>query len=198
MVAVPKYPPYTRAQFDVWKSLWPIVFRERPERDMTLNEEEVQNLKKYMTLAHTEMVKALDQDKFPRGVVVVDPQSDTVLASATDGRITSPNPLDHAVMIAIEQVALRERQRREQQHPGQVDELTKTSANLGPSTPNSGYLCTGYDVYTTMEPCVIRLFYLDTNPEEGGLKSNFGVHNFSKLNHQYRVYQVTDRDSVTG
>ncbi|RKP37014.1 cytidine deaminase-like protein, partial [Dimargaris cristalligena] len=120
----------------------------------------------------------------PRGVVVVDPQSDTVLASATDGRITSPNPLDHAVMIAIEQVALRERQRREQQHPGQVDD---------------GYLCTGYDVYTTMEPCVMcsmalthsrirRLFYLDTNPEEGGLKSNFGVHNFSKLNHQYRVY----------
>ncbi|KAJ1926975.1 adenosine deaminase, tRNA-specific 3, partial [Tieghemiomyces parasiticus] len=35
-----------------------------------------------------------------------------------------------------------------------------------------------------------RLFYLRDNPTDGGLQSNFGVHNFSKLNHQYRVYQV--------
>ncbi|KAJ1648988.1 tRNA-specific adenosine deaminase subunit tad3 [Dispira simplex] len=148
-VNVSKYPPYNRVQFEAWKKIWPLVYRERPERNFTLSAHEVQQFQKFIRLAQTQAQQASFRNDAAVGAVVVDPKSSRVLAQAADTRYSSRHPLQHAIMNAIEQVAARERSRK-------IEPVDSPDVSQDVETSEvTSYLCTGLDFYVTREPCVM-------------------------------------------
>lgn len=72
------------------------------------------------------------------------------------------------------------------------------SEDSGPSKPSGPYLCTGYDVYTTNEPCIMcsmalvhsraRRVMFSLKNEENGALSSTKLHTIQALNHRYEVF----------
>ncbi|KAJ3299694.1 adenosine deaminase, tRNA-specific 3 [Borealophlyctis nickersoniae] len=124
-VAVPKYAAVTKEQFESWKDLWPISFHESSVKVEELSQDDVTNADRWMQVAFQEAQKARDGGEYPNGAAVVDPKSNTLVASCNDTRLH--HPLQHAVMNAIAMVAERERVRR----------LTKDDAGKGTNSEGS-------------------------------------------------------------
>ncbi|XP_053400369.1 probable inactive tRNA-specific adenosine deaminase-like protein 3 [Mercenaria mercenaria] len=87
----------------------------------------------------------------PIGAVIVDPLTDMVIAKAYDIREGS-HPLHHATMVCIDLVA-KSQGGGMWKYPQETDlysaEPDVKESKTGP------YLCTGYHMYVTQDPCVI-------------------------------------------
>ncbi|KAK9709239.1 tRNA-specific adenosine deaminase subunit tad3 [Basidiobolus ranarum] len=145
---VSKYPPLTRIQFEDWKRLWPLNYREDANRNPKISDEELLKIKENMNLAIEMLKEGKNKEEFPVGAVMIDPRNGEIITQCHDTRMSSGNPLNHATMNAIHQVA--EVLRRGKHSDSEVP--SKRKAEQDDATP---YLCSEYDLYVTREPCVM-------------------------------------------
>ena len=164
-----------------------------------------------------------------RGAVIVDPKLNTVISSAYDvinveHTSTKPlfqHPLHHAVMVAIDLVAkaqgggaynygpfLSNTENPDGNlyfNPNFYKNVTKNVYKT--CAPSSGceqdsknhYICTGLDIYVTVEPCVMcsmallhsrisRVFY-GVASQAGGFGSAYKIHALKQFNHRFQVFK---------
>ncbi|CAM9361624.1 unnamed protein product [Ectocarpus fasciculatus] len=132
------------------------------------------------------------------------------------------HPLHHAVMLCVQGVgralaagSKQEKLAREQEEDSAGGKLGKDGEGIGSETlcsdadPAGGvvevlspkqYLCTGFDLYVTREPCLMcamalvhsrvrRVIYGVRDTERGCLGSVTMLHTLTSLNHNYRVFE---------
>lgn len=185
VVKVPARPPLTRPQFELASRRWPTSFHEDRRVTEALRGElfgprQKDAMQAFMASAVAAAGAAARLGMEAVGAVVVDPDGQRVVAVGHDRR--REHPLHHAVMVCIELVA--QSQRSEPADPG------------GGALP---YICTGYDLYVTREPCVMcamalvhsrigRVFY-GAAAAHGALGTRFKIHAQKGLNHRFEVYR---------
>jgi tRNA-specific adenosine deaminase 3 len=117
----------------------------------------------------------------PIATIIVDPTTSRILASTWDTRISTNHPLNHSVMTAINLLALSPYQRNSRK----------------------AYYASGYDFYTTHEPCVMccmamvhsrarRCVFWREMRYTGG--KGLGWKN--ELNHRYMSFQWVGKEDI--
>lgn len=212
-VKVPARPPLTRIQFELATKHWPTSFHEDKQVTVALRGElfsppQKARMHMYMSSALTAAKEARDLGMEAVGAVVVNPATERIIAVGHDCR--GDHPLHHAVMVCIDMVARG-------QGGGCYDfdrypacGFTMPSPDSTP-TSNSfqnmpdveggtqAYICTGYDLYVTREPCIMcamalvhsrigRVFY-GAAFADGALGSKYKIHSQKDLNHRFEVYR---------
>ena len=207
-VQVPNSSPLTRTQFVEYSKHWPCSFHEdkyisKALKGELFSEEELHKIHQNMQIA----IKAAKYNSegeswLQTGACVVDPATNQVIAHCPDLRHC--HPLQHAVMAAVDLVA------RTQgggawplhEHQGcffQTAVVIPDKCNSKMTKSTGPYLCTGYDLYVTREPCVMcamalvhsrvrRVFYGVSMPA-GALGSAYKVHVQKGLNHHFEVFR---------
>ncbi|KAM9325323.1 putative inactive tRNA-specific adenosine deaminase-like protein 3 [Gastrophryne carolinensis] len=227
MVSVPSRAARNQKEQQVWAGIWPSTYHAKPKTVNLeeassgggLSEEEKQRIGSYMYRA----LKAarLNQAKGGKAIaaVVVDRESGNVVAVGTDQTGEKGGPLFHACMVAIERVAQEQGGGAygclvDVDTEGKPDGQSVTSKN-GEQMDNKGenrkrandvsvpeglpYLCTGYDIYVTHEPCVmccmallhsrVATVYYGCRSPGGALGTFYRLHCSPGLNHKFLVYR---------
>lgn len=211
--------PLTRKQFEQASKLWPTSFHEDKEikklvSGAILTSDEMKQSAVYMQLAESVAIQSKEDTS---ATVIIDPTCNTILACAFDCSHVH-DPLHHSAMVAIDMVAtlqgggaytaLRYKETTEgylivdgaHLYSEMTYEQTSTSPSRIVTKRHDGYLCTGYDVYTTHEPCVMccmallhsrvrRVFFKHVNLSAGGFGSVYKIHCEEGLNHHFEVFR---------
>ncbi|KAL2651854.1 hypothetical protein R1flu_019982 [Riccia fluitans] len=138
------------------------------------------------------------------------------------------HPLRHAVMAAIEMAAARDKRLfpSDRKTPDKLYDVGDQDINVSSKKPRTKenplengaptgylpriegfeisrpYLCTGFDIYVTREPCAMcgmglvhqrfrRVIYGVPNVEDGALGSRYRLHGKETLNHHYTVFKLS-------
>ncbi|KAJ3649129.1 hypothetical protein Zmor_020889 [Zophobas morio] len=203
VIAVAEIPPKVRKQYEVVHKLWPCNFHsnaywEKLSTNSLFSDSELEQHAKFMRIA----IDICDICSVRVSAVVVDPVITSVVGFGFDQ--TSDYPTKHAVMVAIDEVARSQKGGVWPRHQNydKIQSLLKMkheNLQFGFSTSGEGpYLCTGYSVYTTCEPCITcamalvhsrakRVFY-GVKSEKGALGSSCKIHIVENLNHHYEAF----------
>lgn len=199
-VKVPARPPLTRTQFEVVSRHWPTSFHEDKQLTVALTGQlfsptQKSNMHAYMSSALSAAREARGLGMEAVGAAIVD-ESGWIIAVGHDCR--RDHPLHHAVMVVIDLVARR-------QGGGCYGFDRYPACSSYPSRPvdaaaaTQPYICTGYDLYVTREPCIMcsmalvhsridRVFY-GAAFTDGALGSKYKLHSQKDLNHRFEVYR---------
>ncbi|XP_042351240.1 probable inactive tRNA-specific adenosine deaminase-like protein 3 isoform X1 [Plectropomus leopardus] len=207
VVKVPARPPLTRPQFELASKHWPTSFHEDKQVTVALKGElfsppQKARMHMYMMTALTAAKAGSELGMEEVGAVMVNPTTEKIIAVGHDCR--SDHPLHHAVMVCIDLVA------RSQgggcysfdRYPACRFISPNSDAFQGVSDAEAGsqpYICTGYDLYVTQEPCVMcamalvhsrigRVFY-GTASSDGALGTKYKIHTQNDLNHHFEVFK---------
>ncbi|KAM7380876.1 hypothetical protein PAMP_004146 [Pampus punctatissimus] len=208
VVKVPARPPLTRPQFELASKHWPTSFHEDKRVTVALRGElfsspQKARMQMYMTSALTAAKQGKELGMEAVGAAVVDPAMERIIAVGHDCR--GEHPLHHAVMVCIDLVARRQAGGcyRFDRYPAcQYIPPSSISTPTCQNMPEAGaqpYICTGYDLYVTREPCVMcamalvhsrigRVFYGCTFVD-GALGTKYKIHCQKDLNHRFDVYK---------
>jgi tRNA-specific adenosine deaminase 3 len=140
IVPVCRYAPLNRQQYEAWKHVWPLSYREDTRLDPKFTREDID-------IIHSHMRDLLSNEKSTVVCRIVDPTANQIMAEASDSR--QEHPLHHAVMKTIDAVA-----RKEDKASGRM-KRTASQMMDGDEPKKTAYLCTGYDIYITHEPCAM-------------------------------------------
>ncbi|VVC41348.1 Cytidine and deoxycytidylate deaminase domain,Cytidine deaminase-like [Cinara cedri] len=189
IVPVPRSVPKTCLQNQWARELWPSNFHPDKRLESVLAGKYFNDLE--LAAIDSHMRTALECAGIGDGVgaAVVDPTNGQIVAKSGDLR--SEHPVKHAIMCVVDNVA-------KTQGGGAWGpvEPTNTSTDCDKTGP---YLCTGYDIYVTREPCVMcamalvhsrarRVFYGYSRPTVGGLGGLVSVHLLDGINHRFEVF----------
>ncbi|KAJ8012883.1 hypothetical protein DPEC_G00047500 [Dallia pectoralis] len=219
LVKIPACPPLTRPQFEQASKHWPTSFHEDKQVTVALKGQlfsphQKSKMQEYMMAAVAAAKQGWERGMEGVGAVVVDPESEKILAIGHDCR-TGSHPLHHAVMVCIDLVACGQGGGAYTYDKYPACQFVLPDSSPSPrkdipvcgnqpdqaSTGESGhpYICTGYDLYVTREPCVMcamalvhsrigRVFY-GTASIDGAFGSKFKIHAKKDLNHRFEVFQ---------
>ncbi|KAF1329174.1 Subunit of trna-specific adenosine-34 deaminase, partial [Globisporangium splendens] len=227
-VSVLKHAPQTREAFEQHTKAWPLIFHASVlpvAQAEPISESEAQQMTQHVRAAVTlaaQFDAAIADMKLPfccaHGCIVVDP----LASSTTEGQVVADSfarrdhasyafcALYHPVVIAVDSVAERDRQRaaaattskkHKRTHTDDDNDAQMADSNSKEDAKEESYLCTGYDVYMDREPCVMcamalvhsrarRIVFATLNATDGALASVHRLHTIKSLNHHYRVFHL--------
>lgn len=202
--------PKSKELWAIRTKLWPLIFHSSvsPEslRHEDITDEDSLRAGEYMKILRTRSEKLdnadfLHQFQCSHDCLLVDATSNQVICqsfhSMRDEKYAFRTTY-HPIMIAIDQVALRDRACKDQSAAQDTEENHK----LEKSTTLTSYLCTSYDVYADVEPCVMcamalihsrvrRVIFYKKNDSHGALGgSGIFLQSIKSLNHHYRVFHA--------
>lgn len=213
VVKVPARPPLTRPQFELASKHWPTSFHEDKQVTVALRGELFSSPQKarmhmYMTSALTAAKQGKELGMEAVGAVVVDPAMERIIAVGHDCR--GDHPLHHAVTVCIDLVARSQGggcycfdryPACQYTSPSPISTPTSDNFQNAPDVEAGAqpYICTGYDLYVTREPCVMcamalvhsrigRVFY-GSAFADGALGTKYKIHSQKDLNHRFEVYK---------
>lgn len=181
LVEVPSRPAESEEEWKHFNELWPTVYlpnktKEYLEQDMQISESERDRMRSGMEAALEDaeqcqrQYRALGSDGSTLsaaafGVIIQCPQTGSIVGTASQerdiqwsklqqtdphGRALQPNPLSTPFVLASQAVSRLERQTIVSSGSGTIQNIHSCGQ----------YLCTGYDVYSTLEPTIFEAMAL--------------------------------------
>ncbi|XP_077072515.1 putative inactive tRNA-specific adenosine deaminase-like protein 3 [Siphateles boraxobius] len=207
LVEIPANPPLTRPQFEKSSKHWPTSFHEDKQvtsalRGQLFTADQKAKMQGYMTAAVQAAKSGREMGMDAVGAVIVDPESEQIVAVGHDCKCGA-QPLHHAVMVCIDLVACGQGggAYNYEKYPACQFSSSEFFRN-GWNSKETGqpYICTGYDLYVTREPCVMcamalvhsrinRVFY-GAPSADGALGTKYKIHCQKDLNHHFEVFKA--------
>ncbi|XP_076858456.1 putative inactive tRNA-specific adenosine deaminase-like protein 3 [Brachyhypopomus gauderio] len=228
LVKIPANPPLTRPQFEKASKHWPTSFHEDKQVTFALRGElftpsQKAKMQEYMMMAIQAARTGKQKGMDAVGAVITNPQSSQVIAIGHDCR-RGNHPLHHAVIVCIDLVAHTQGGGAYQyeNYPacrynvpdpvpatchGDMSTLGNPCSAANVMENSQPYICTGYDLYVTREPCVMcamalvhsrihRVFY-GTASADGALGTKYKIHCQKDLNHHFEVFKGVMHQACT-